>query len=35
MYELRNFDHVLGVMSHTKISVANETHDPYANSLAH
>ena len=34
-YELSNFDYVLGVVSHTKVSGENLTHDPHANSVAH
>ena len=35
IYELSNFDHVLGVVSQTRVSGGNRIHDPYANSLAH
>ena len=35
IYELSNFDHVLGVVSQTRVSVGNRTQDPHANSLAH
>ena len=35
MYELSNFDHVLGVMSQSRVSGGKRTHDPYANSLVH
>ena len=35
IYELRNFDHVLGVVSQTRVSGGNRTHNPQANSLAH
>ena len=35
IYELSNFDYLLGVMSQTRISGGNRTHDPLANSLAH
>ena len=34
IYELSNFVHVLGVMSQTRVSGGNRTHDPHANSLA-
>ena len=34
MYELSNFHHVLGVVSQTRVSGENRTHDPHANSLA-
>ena len=34
-YELSNFDHVLGVVSQTRVSDGNRIHDPTANSLAH
>ena len=33
--ELRNLDHVLGVVSQTTVSGGNQTHDPHSNSLAH
>ena len=32
--ELSNFDHMLGVVSQTRVSGENRTHDPHANSLA-
>ena len=35
IYELSNFDHLLGVVSQTRDSGGNRTHDPHANSLAH
>ena len=35
IHELSNFDHVLGVVSQTRVSAGNRTHDPHANSLAH
>ena len=35
IYELNNFDHALGVMSQTRVSGGNRTHDPHAYSLAH
>ena len=35
IYELSNFDHLLGVVSQTKVSGGNRTHNPNANSLAH
>ena len=35
IYELSNFDHLLGVESQTRVSGRNQTHDPHANSLAH
>ena len=35
IYELSNFDHLLGVVSQTRVSGGNRTHDPHANSLAH
>ena len=34
-YEQSNLDHVLGVVSQTRVSGGNRTHDPHANSLAH
>ena len=34
MYELSNFDHVLDVLSQTKVSGGNQTHNPKTNSLA-
>ena len=34
-YELSNFDHVLGVVSQTRVSGGNRTHDLHANSLAY
>ena len=34
LYELSNFDHMLGVVSQTRVSGGNRTHDPHANSLA-
>ena len=35
IYELSIFDHLLGVVSQTRDSGGNRTHDPYTNSLAH
>ena len=35
IYELSNFDHVLGVVSQTRVSGGNRIHNPHANSLAH
>ena len=35
IYELSNFDHLLGVVSQTRVSGGNRTHDPHTNSLAH
>ena len=35
IYELSNFDHVLGVVSQTRVSDGNRTHDPHTNRLAH
>ena len=35
IYELTNFDHVLGVVSQTTVSDGNRPHDPLANSVAH
>ena len=35
IYELSNFDHVLGVVSENRTSDRNRTHDPQANNLAH
>ena len=35
IYELSNFDHVLGVVSQTRVSSGNRTHDPNANGLAY
>ena len=35
IYELSNFDHLLGVVSQTRVSDGNRTHDPHTNSLAH
>ena len=35
LYELSIFDQVLGVMSQTRVSGENSTHDPHVNSLAH
>ena len=32
---LTNFDHLLGVVSQTRVSSGNRTHDPHTNSLAH
>ena len=32
---MSSFDHVLGVVSQTRVSGVNRTHDPEANSLAH
>ena len=34
-YELSNFDHVLGVVSQTRVSDGNRIHEPHANGLAH
>ena len=34
IYELSNFDHVLCVVSQTRISGGNRTHHPHANGLA-
>ena len=34
IYELNNFDYVLGVVSQTRVSVGNRTHDPHTNCLA-
>ena len=34
-YHLSNFDHVLGVVSKTRVSGGNRTHNPHGNSLAH
>ena len=33
IYRLCNFDHVLGVVSQTRVSGGNATHDAHANSL--
>ena len=35
IYDLSNLDHVFGVVSQTRASEGNRTHDPHANSLAH
>ena len=35
IYKLSNFDHVLGVVSQTRVYGGNRTHDPHANSLSH
>ena len=35
IYELSNFDRVLGVVSQTRVFDRNWTHDPHANSLAY
>ena len=35
IYELSNFDHLLGVVSQIRVSGGNRTHDPHTNSLAH
>ena len=35
IYELIKFDHVLGVVSKTRTSGGNRTHDPHANNIAH
>ena len=35
IYELSNFEHVLSVVSQTRVLVGSRTHDLYANSLAH
>ena len=35
IYELFNFDHVVGVVSQTRVSGGNRTHGPHVNSLAH
>ena len=35
IYELSNFDHVLGVVSQIRASSGNRTHDPHTISLAH
>ena len=32
---MSNFDHVLGVVSQTRVSDENRTHDPHANSREH
>ena len=32
---MSNFDHVLGVVSQTRASGGNRTHDPHVNSLAY
>ena len=34
IFELSNFNHMLGVVSQTRVSGGNRTHDPHANSLA-
>ena len=34
IYEQSNLDHVLGVVSQTRVSGGYRTHDPHANSLA-
>ena len=35
IYELRNFDHLLGIVSQTRVCGGNRTHDPHTKSLAH
>ena len=35
IYKLCNFDNMLGVVSHTRVSGKNRTHDIHVNSLAH
>ena len=35
MYELSNFDHVLGLVSQIRVSGGNRIHDHHANSLVH
>ena len=35
IYKLSNLDHVLGIVSQTRVSGGNQTHDPHANSLIH
>ena len=35
IYELSNFDHVLDVMSQTRLSSGNQTHETHTNSLIH
>ena len=35
MYELSNFDHMLGVKSQSRVSCGNRIHDPHTNTLAH
>ena len=35
LFILDNLDHTLGVVSPTRVSGGNRTHDPHANSLAH
>ena len=35
IYELSNFDHLLGVVSQTRVSSGNRTHDSHTNSLSH
>ena len=35
IYELNNFDHMLGVVSAARVSSGNRSHDPHSNSLAH
>ena len=35
IYELSNFDHVLSVVSQTRVSGGNRTRDLHANSLGH
>ena len=35
IYEQSNFDHLLGVVSQTRVSGGNRTHDPHTNSVAH
>ena len=35
LYELSNFDHVLGLVSQATVSAGNRTHDPHANSLVY
>ena len=33
IYKLNNFDYELGVVSQTRVSGGNRTHDPHVNSL--
>ena len=35
IYVLSNFNHVLGVVSQTRVSDENRSNDPHANSLAY
>ena len=35
IYELSNFDHLLGVVSQSRVSGGNRSHDPHTNSLVH